>query len=139
MQKTINFIIFLFTMTLSFGQYIDITGAPYYAIPNDSIDDSNAIQQAIDENSNRTIFFPSGDFNILNTIVINHLVEIIGENINTTIFRPSNYNGFQINVSGVTIKNMSIFGHQNDSNTYTGILGYGKKPMKGKVICQFID
>lgn len=124
MKKRISLLITLFLCVLAHSQYVNIKD---YGASISLADNSTQIQKAIDENPNRTIFFPSGKFNVLKTIVINHPVEIMGEGINNTIFQPVNCNGFLINSSNVTVKNMFIYGYENDSKSYTGIYCYGKK------------
>ena len=66
----------------SSSSYLMITD---YAQPNTGADVADAIQRAIDENPNRTIFFPDGEYLISKPIVTNSLTTL------TVSFKLSNY------------------------------------------------
>ncbi|MEL7005864.1 MAG: glycosyl hydrolase family 28-related protein, partial [Bacteroidota bacterium] len=52
------------------GNVVNVTQAPYFAIPDDGIDDTQAIQQALDDhpNGNFIIYLPNGVYNISNRL-----------------------------------------------------------------------
>ncbi|MDH7445215.1 glycosyl hydrolase family 28-related protein [Aquimarina sp. 2201CG14-23] len=130
MKNTISFFIFFCFGIITYGQYVDVTdhGVYPFANPNQpqSVDQSDDIQRIIDDNPNRTIFFPAGKYIVKKVIEINHSIEIVGEGAGNTTFQPRNSNGFFINSRNVTIKDMLVLGQAKDLNSYTGIYVSGK-------------
>jgi hypothetical protein len=55
---------------LADNNYIDVTQYPYYALPNDNIDDTAAINQALFDlmGSSRILYFPNGVYNVSDTL-----------------------------------------------------------------------
>ena len=49
---------------------IDVTKSPYYAVPNDNKDDTEAIQHALNDypNSNKIIYLPNGVYDVSDTL-----------------------------------------------------------------------
>ncbi len=96
--------------------WIDVTQAPYYAIPNDGIDDTVAIQQAIDDATinmpdpngwgtylhyRRIVYLPAGTYNISSPLVIKDVqndrsrgygLTLQGHSRDGTLLRLSNNN-----------------------------------------------
>jgi hypothetical protein len=55
--------------------FIDVTKAPYNAIVNDGIDDTDEIQEAINDgyDNNLVVFFPAGTYNVSKQLVLNQI------------------------------------------------------------------
>lgn len=113
------------------NSYNIISIADYGANPDYGNDDTQAIQDAINANPNRKIFFPAGWYRITSPIIIDNKVELVGEGENEiTIIQPSDCHGFIINKSGVVIKDMQIIGRQDSVSTsvsYSAIRVNGNK------------
>ena len=84
-----------------------------------AIDNTNAIQSAIDANPGKRILIPAGYYRILSAIVVRNQVELVGDGKSNTIIQPVNCHGFVITSSNVTIKDMFIYGYS--TSNYIGI------------------
>jgi hypothetical protein len=76
------------------GVVVDVTQAPYSAIPNDGKDDTAAIQRAISEADLRVLYFPRGTYLLSDTLVAKNTkgdwkdnLHIQGQNRNGTVFK----------------------------------------------------
>jgi len=103
------------------GDTYDVTS--YGAIANDSTNDLTAIHLAIaDAEAGDTVYFPEGEFNVLNKIQAKEGVRLLGEGINKTIITShedisGNGNSIiKVNVYHATIQNLTVLMGSNDDN-----------------------
>ncbi|MDM1063533.1 hypothetical protein HXZ62_13325 [Empedobacter falsenii] len=104
-----------------FGVSIEKYGAKPAKNWQTAIDNSSAIQKAIDENPGRLIFIPSGIYLLGKEIKITHDVRLVGESKYLTILQPINNDGIYVNAGGVFLENFFIHGRGKTGITINNV------------------
>ncbi|WKK58405.1 glycosyl hydrolase family 28-related protein [Sphingobacterium sp. BN32] len=121
LKKVISFyVLFLTIITHSCAQNKNstfISVVDYGAKPaknwTSAVDNSAAIQKAIDNNPGKMIFIPSGIYLISKEINIKHGVRIVGEDKYSTILQSTSNNTMRISAGGVTLEKLFFYGQGN--------------------------
>jgi parallel beta-helix repeat protein len=94
---------------------IDVTESPYNAAGNGTTDDTDAIQDAIDENPNSTILLKDGTFKITSTLTLKSRHILKGDNA-TLLYSSTSYGTMVSCESNVDIEDLKFDGNEQSTN-----------------------